>query len=102
MRRGRRLREQRFPLDISWLPPAVQHVVETAVQPRLAGRVVASGVNRFIMDVGEVTAEPINFLYQAAFRVRHQFPIALIPQLVTVSDRAGNTAAVSLDRVFGD
>jgi hypothetical protein len=50
--------------------------------------------------MSEVTAQARDFLRQAALRLRHEFPIALIPELVTVSDRAWHTAAVGLDGVF--
>jgi hypothetical protein len=56
--------------------------------------------HRFIVHVGEVTAQASDFLHQATLRRGHEFPIALIPELVTVSDCPGDTAAIGLDRVF--
>ena len=70
------------------------------MKPRLAGSVVVLGINRFIVDVGEVTAQASDFLRQTALRRGHEFPIALLPELVTVSDCPGYTAAIGLDGVF--
>jgi hypothetical protein len=58
------------------------------------------GINRFIVDMGEVTPQASDFLRQAALCVGHEFPIALIPQLVAVSDGAWNSTAIGLDGVL--
>jgi hypothetical protein len=68
------------------------------VHPHELTRVVL-GINLFIVDVGEVTAQPCDLLRQPGFCVRHELPIALIPQLVTVRDRPGDGAAIGLDGV---
>jgi len=39
------------------LPVAVQHVAETSVEPRLAGCIVALGIDRRIVDVRKVAAQ---------------------------------------------
>jgi hypothetical protein len=84
----------------SELRAAVQHVVEPTVQPRLAGCIVVPGVNRFVVDVRKVATQAGDLLHQAALSLRHELPIAPIPQLVTVGDRPGNAAAVGSNRVL--
>jgi len=86
--------------DTLW--PSVQHVAEATVQPCLAGGVVMPGMDRFIVDVGKVSAEAGDFLREAVLGCGHQLAIALIPQRVAVRDGSGNAPAIGLDRVFGD
>jgi len=70
------------------------------VEPRFTSGVIVLGFDRFVVDVREVATESRNLLHEPALRVDHQFPIALIPQLVTMRDRSSNVAAVRLDGVF--
>lgn len=51
---------------------------------------------------GVVTSKARNFLGQALFGVLHQIAIALVPQIVTMGQRARNAAAGRFDGVFGD
>jgi hypothetical protein len=67
---------------------AVQHVAETAMQPRFPDSVIVLWIDGFIVDVSTVTAKASDFLRKATLRVGHEFPIALIPQRVPMSDRA--------------
>jgi len=45
--------------------PTIQHVRKTAVQPRLAGRIVVPDVDRLVVDVRVVAAEAIDLLGQS-------------------------------------
>ena len=88
--------------DSLWrfLRAPVQHVAETAVEPRLASRIVVLRIDRFVVDVHEVATQARDLLQQAALSLGHQLPVALIPQLVTLRDRPRDTAAVRLDGVL--
>jgi len=83
-----------------WAP--VQHVAETAVEPRLASCIVVLLIDRFVVDMREVATQARDLLHQAALSVGHQLPVALIPQVVTMRDRPWDTAAVCLDGVLRD
>ena len=54
----------------------------------------------FVVDVRKVATQASDLLDQTALGIGHELLIALIPELVTVRDRPGDTAAVGLDRVF--
>ena len=41
------------------------------MQPGLPGRIIVLRLDRFVVDVREVAAEPVHFLDQAPLRVRH-------------------------------
>ena len=89
------------PLALPVLPRAtVQHVAEPTVQPRLARCVVMFRLNRFVVDVRKMAAQAYHLLHEPALSLDHEIPKAFIPELVTVGNRTGNTAAVGLDRVF--
>ncbi len=83
-----------------FLRAPVQHVAETAVEPRLTGCVVMLWIDRLVVDVREVATQARDLLHEPAFNVGHQLPIALIPQLVTMRNRPWDTTAVRLDGVF--
>ena len=50
--------------------------------------------------MGKMTAQTSDFLRQAGLRLGHEFPIALIPELVTMRNRAWDAAAIGLDGVL--
>ena len=81
---------------------AIQHVREAAVQPRLAGRIVVLAVDGFVQHVRIVAAETIDFLLDALPRHGHQLPIALLPQFVSMRQRAGHPCAGGLDDMLVD
>src|SRR6186713_1442612 len=83
-----------------FLRAPVQHVAETAVEPRFTSGVIVLWIDCFVVDVRKVAAEPCDLLHEPALRVDHQFPIALVPQLVTMRDRSCDAAAVRFNGVF--
>src|SRR5688572_2472842 len=78
----------------------VQHVAESAVEPRLTSRVVVSWIDRFVVDVRKMATETHDLLHDPVLSITHQFAIALIPQFVTMRERPWDAAAAGLDRVF--
>jgi len=87
-------------LPTQFLRAPVQDVAETTVEPRLTRRVVVLWVDRLVVDVRKMSAQTRDLLNEPALRVGHQFPIALIPEFVTMRDRPRDTAAVRLDGMF--
>lgn len=79
----------------------VQHVVESAVEPRLTSRVVVSWSDRFVVDVRKVAAQARDLLYEPVRSIRRQLAVALIPEVITMRERPSDAAAVGLDGVFG-
>ena len=82
--------------------PTEQHVCEAAAQPRLTGAIVVPTVDRFLEDMGVVTAKPADFLTQPMLRAGHQVLIAAIPQVAAACEAPGHTHAVRLDDVLGE
>src|SRR5688572_33134922 len=82
--------------------PTEQHVCEAAPQPGLTGAIVVPTVDRFLEDMGVVTAKPADFLTQPMLRAGHQVLIAAIPQVAAACEAPGHTHAVRLDDVLGE
>lgn len=63
---------------------AVQHVVESTVQPRFTFHVVVPAVHRFIEHVRVLTSKAGYLLCQSNADLSHQFLVTSIPQLVSM------------------
>jgi hypothetical protein len=70
------------------------------VEPRLTGGVVVLRSDRFVVNMRKVATQARDLLRQPLFRIGHEFPIALIPQRITVGDGSWNATAVGLNSVF--
>jgi hypothetical protein len=58
-------------------------------------------VDGFIKHVRVVTAKAHNLLFQAFTGFSHQIPIALVPQFVSMHERARNPATRRFDNMLG-
>jgi hypothetical protein len=70
------------------------------VQPRLTRDLIVPGLDRFVVDVRKVATEARDLLHEPLLGIRHQFAIALIPQLVTMRERPWDAAAGGLNGVL--
>ena len=77
-----------------------QTVVQSPVQPRLAGRIIAPTVDRLFENVGVIAAKTPDLLSQAILKAGHQIIVAAIPQRTSTCQIACHTDAVGFDDVL--
>ena len=70
------------------------------MQPRFSCRVIVPGLDRLVMNVGEITTEPVDLLDQARLCPVHEVGKAATPHLVIADESARDAIAVSFDCVY--
>lgn len=70
------------------------------MQPGLALGVVAAAVDRFVENVGVMSAEPGHLLAEPTPGLGHQIAIALVPEVVSMSEGPGDAVAGRFERVL--